>query len=325
MENTQDARHVGKQRFPGPLRGLPPVGMHGIRGISRLDYLGCLGTDTIGCCPIGLSSRLGTRCPANTLLASCGGAIPPLALQPTMLFVSHQVCGSPIRSFDRGPHHAEPSSSLFQAIPIHWVASEDLGNGPTGHMKSHEAQGVVDVVGTPSPMGPHQGGCHGKDCTALLQTSPSTAQWLLARGLGKADEGIAPGKRVGKPCREIRVEIIQSGLGIGSIGAQAILLGLGHRQTDRLVFFLRRMGYGGHGCLSQAQMFSVVEYPKPLAIRGGFQPAMSPSTESVITRNVREMAELFGADRTLTKPLQWSEVLQSIHAILGQAGEPHWQ
>ena len=44
----------------------------------------------------------------------------------------------------------------------------------------------------------HKGGCHGKDRTALLQTNPSTGQLRCARGLGKAEEGIAPWKRVGK-------------------------------------------------------------------------------------------------------------------------------
>ena len=44
-EKTPDARHVFHQGFPGPLRGLPPVGMHGFRGLIRGDRLGFLGTD----------------------------------------------------------------------------------------------------------------------------------------------------------------------------------------------------------------------------------------------------------------------------------------
>jgi hypothetical protein len=105
LEQTQDARHVGHQGLPGPWRGLPPVGMHGCRGIIRGDRLGVLGQDTRGCCHVGLSSRWGNRCPEQTRLSGCGGAITPRACQPTMLFVSHQVCGEPIRSFDRGPPH----------------------------------------------------------------------------------------------------------------------------------------------------------------------------------------------------------------------------
>lgn len=93
MENTQDARHVFQQGLPGPLRGLPPVGIDGFRGIIRGDRLGFLGKDTLGFCQVGWSSRFGHRCPEKTLLSGCGGDINPRAFQPTMLFVSHSVCG----------------------------------------------------------------------------------------------------------------------------------------------------------------------------------------------------------------------------------------
>ncbi len=93
MEKTQDERHVFKQGFPGPLRGLPTVSIHALRGIIRIDRLGFLGKDAIGLFQVGLPSRFGNRCPENTLLPRRGGDINPLAVQPTMLFVSHQIGG----------------------------------------------------------------------------------------------------------------------------------------------------------------------------------------------------------------------------------------
>src|SRR4030095_4713670 len=69
--STPYMRHVLPEatRYPCyslPLRGLPPVGIHGFRGIIRVDRLGFLGKDTIGFCQVGLSHRFGNRLPEHT-------------------------------------------------------------------------------------------------------------------------------------------------------------------------------------------------------------------------------------------------------------------
>ncbi len=93
MEKTQDERHGWKQGLPRPLCRLPTIGIDGVRGIMRVERLGLLSKDALGCFQISLSSRWGNRCPQNTVLTRRRGDIDALAFQPTMLFIGDQIRG----------------------------------------------------------------------------------------------------------------------------------------------------------------------------------------------------------------------------------------
>jgi hypothetical protein len=72
----------------------------------------------------------------------------------------------------------------------------------------------------------------------LLQRNPATAQLLFDRGLGKAEDGIAPSKGLRKPFGIILVAFLQPALGIGAIRDQPILFEL-----------TRGKGIGPYPCL----------------------------------------------------------------------------
>src|SRR2546428_12937660 len=65
-------------------------------------------------------------------------------------------------------------------------------------MKSHQEERMVDVLGPPRHVRHDEGGCDGKDRTALLETNAATQELLFDRGLCITAKRIAPWKGVGK-------------------------------------------------------------------------------------------------------------------------------
>src|SRR5262245_47459398 len=124
-----------------------------------------------------------------------------------------------------------------------------MRNSPTGHMKPHQEQGMINVLSKSCHIRHDKGGGDRKDRPTLIETNASAVQLLFDRGLSKATKCIAPWKRFGKQFGKVLIEFIKPSFGIGSIGEKAVILGLGQGQTDRTVSFFGRMRYRGHPCL----------------------------------------------------------------------------
>src|SRR5882762_8610115 len=98
-----------------------------------------------------------------------------------------------------------------------------MGNGPTGHMKSHQEQGVVYLFGPSTHIRHDKGRGHGENLTALLKTKPTTAQLLFTREIGEAVESITPSKGLRKQFGMVLMEFLKPALRIGAIGSSGIL------------------------------------------------------------------------------------------------------
>ena len=86
---------------------------------------------------------------------------------------------------------------------------------------------MVDVLGPPRHVRHDEGGCDGKDRTAVIQTNAAAQELLFDRGLCKAEKRIAPWKRVRKQCGKLLVEFLKPVFGIGSIREKTVIFGLG--------------------------------------------------------------------------------------------------
>ena len=93
MEKTQDHRDMGAQGLPSALRGLPAIGIDSLRRLIGIHGLSFAGKHAIRFFQGSLGGCWGNGCSQDTALSYGGGDVNPLALQPAMFFIGHQVLG----------------------------------------------------------------------------------------------------------------------------------------------------------------------------------------------------------------------------------------
>jgi hypothetical protein len=104
-----------------------------------------------------------------------------------------------------------------------WRAVDQDGNGLAILVQSRHNKKAANP---PTHIEHNQGGRHGEHFAARIQTKSATAPVLFDRGLGKAEESIAPSKGRWKPFGIILIEFLKSALGIGAIRNKPVILGL---------------------------------------------------------------------------------------------------
>ena len=67
---------------------------------------------------------------------------PALAARGGVFLVGDEVAREVLRRDDGGPYQAKASQRAFQAVPVHGISPEDLGQGPVGDGELAEKRGA---------------------------------------------------------------------------------------------------------------------------------------------------------------------------------------
>ena len=130
------------KRPPGRLGGRPAVGVDRLRPVLRVQAPGLVPEHAVGGLQVVVAGRLGQGHPQAAPAAGGGRQVDLLAGQRGVLLVGDQVAGQALGRLDGRADQAEPPQRALQAMPVHGVAPEDLGQGPERDGELAEKRGA---------------------------------------------------------------------------------------------------------------------------------------------------------------------------------------